>query len=187
MPQPSSASGAVAVAVALLASVPATIGASQVEEVVAEEAQILLLPQTSEQIGASVEGYLVVWNGTTTEAQITGVRSETFRSVQLVQTQKSVTGTLLTVQQELSIPPHAELMMRPGGVYMRMEPNRPLSAGEIVELDVLFDDGSTQTLAAAVRHDKASIQGHLHDPAGRRSGSTLRGAVSLQPMSLPIR
>lgn len=131
-----------------------------------EHAEILV----SGRDGDAADGYLTVWNGTTVQAVLVEVRSNAFGRVSMLRTEFSE-GEPISKQVEggLSVPGHAELRMRPGGIRLQLqEPltrSEPLSGDRLtlvfdggLELEVVADVVFTQDRLVRHRHGEADVE-----------------------------
>lgn len=138
-----------------------------VGELLVEHAQIVL-PAPGEPTAA---GYLVIWNGKQKEANLAAVESESFATIQIQRTVfEGGDGNADPYGGILPIPSQAELIMRPGGVYLELkDPTEKLSAGETLNLTVVFYDGQRLTADAAILAPGAQLVDHHHAKADRLS------------------
>ncbi|MAU95478.1 MULTISPECIES: copper chaperone PCu(A)C [Aurantimonadaceae] len=129
-------------------------------EVVVEHADLII---SSNSDDPSLEGYLVIWNGTDQSTSITDMRSSAFEEITFVQTVKTKGEARVVVQETLSIPAHSELLMRPGGVFLSIDPGKlALRVGEQVSLEILYANGTSAEVAAMIKPDGAALEDHHH-------------------------
>lgn len=129
-------------------------------DLVVEHADILISPSPDEP---SLEGYLVIWNGTGQSASITEVRSDAFGEIEFVQTVKTRAETRTEIQESLSIPARSELLMRPGGVYLLIDPgSKPPRVGGQVNMEIFYADGASETIVAQVSAAGTVLEDHHH-------------------------
>ena len=133
---------------------------SSLSAIVVELSDILISSKSSKP---RLEGYLIIWNGTGQSAIITDVRSQVFEEIKFVQTMKTGAETEAVMREKLSIPAHSELLMRPGGVYLSIDPGERMPrAGEQIDLEVFYADGASEVVVAQVRAERAEIEDHHH-------------------------
>lgn len=152
--------------------VPASANGSSVQgAVVAEQAALLFVdgPQ-----GRTLEGYIVIWNGSNEPVYLTEVSSDAFRSVRFVRRPRTGDVGAQETLSAFGIPPHAELMMLPGAVRLQIEPETALHPGDEVTLQVSFSEGPPQSLTARVKSDASALRRHVHDP-GNLEPNAVRG------------
>lgn len=138
----------------------AAIEAQLPDEIVVEQADILVSASPDDP---SLEGYLVIWNGTGQSTSITDVRSSAFEKVRFIQTVRTETETQGVVQKNLSIPAHSELLMRPGGVFLSIDPGKTRPrVGEQVDLEIVYADGTSDEVAAKIESNVAALKDHHH-------------------------
>lgn len=134
-------------------------GSPSPAEVIVEHAEILVTPGAE----SVMEGFLVIWNGSSRSVMIKDVRSDSFREVKLVRTERTGSETAAVVQENFSIPAHSELLMRPGGVYLSIDSGgMTIGAGDRVDLEILYADGGSEVVAAEVRAEETALEDHHH-------------------------
>jgi copper(I)-binding protein len=147
-----------------LAGLPATassLGASS-SALVAELAIVAAPPKGGD---GDLEGYLVIWNGTSEEARLEAVLSGAFSHVRFVQPSTRSRDGVEEERSAVPIPGHSELVMLQRGIPMHLTPRDPISIGDRVSLDLAFRDGTVQTLSARVKGDREADDIHHHDPS----------------------
>ena len=67
-------------------------------------------------------------------------------------------------QKELTIPPHASVVLKPGGMhFMLMDAKKPLNVGDPVPMTLTFKNGVKVAVTATVRSDQKEDKGdHQH-------------------------
>lgn len=133
------------------------------QEIVVEHAEIVLAPPGAMMMA----GYLAVWNGTGAKARLVSVESEMFGSISIHNT--IVTGDVARmrpVEAPRSIPGHAELLMKNGGIHLMMsDPKGPLAAGDAIPIALVFEDGSRIATSARVLAPGGKTIDHHHGEA----------------------
>ena len=73
--------------------------------------------------------------------------------------------------EKVEIPAGGETVLQPGGLHvMLINLAAPLKAGETVELTLVYDDGSEETLAAGVKTVESTLMMHQGGHAGHDMG-----------------
>ncbi len=130
------------------------------ERVVAEHAEVVPVAEAAGQM----MGYLTLWNGTKSRADLTAVSSPAFRSVSMHRLDAGGgIARMPLVSGIVPIPARAELVMRRDGLYLTLEqPVSALMPGDKVTFDLAFDDGTTISTAAIVRESDREPVDHHH-------------------------
>jgi periplasmic copper chaperone A len=124
-----------------------------------EHAEIVLSPPG----GPAAAGYLTVWNGTRELKGLTAVESADFGSISIHRMEIDSGISRMRRVDRLTIPGHAELLMRPGGVHLMLsDPKRELSLDSGVDLVLVFDDGQRLGAKATLLPTGAGIVDHRH-------------------------
>jgi copper(I)-binding protein len=150
---------------------PSYTSANQLEhniyrgELLVEHAEIVLPAPGA----AAATGYLVIWNGTQKTANVTAIESGSFASISTRRTDfEGERAYAEPYEGILSVPGQAELIMRPDGVYLSLkDPAKEVSAGDIISLTVVFDDGQRLDAKATVLAPGAQLIDHHHAEADR--------------------
>jgi len=118
-----------------------------------EHAEILILD------GAASEGYLTIWNGTMTQANLISVRSDGFGKVRIRQG-----GTKVAPAKDIfPIPGHAELKMTEDGIRLELAgPSVPVSQADRSDLTLVFGNGLTLTVDATIVRSRDLLTDHHH-------------------------
>lgn len=114
--------------------------------------------------GAAAEGYLTIWNGTTSQTGLVEVRSDAFGRVSILRTEfREGDPKALPVEGVLPIPGHAELRMRPDGIRLMMTEPTTASAQRIdSRLTLVFEGGLERAVVADVVSTRAALTRHHH-------------------------
>lgn len=124
--------------------------------IVVEHAEILLSTAKDDY----AEGYLTIWNGTQTQANLTGISSDVFDSSEFY---RNTFGTLEAIQGGVFIPGHAELKMSGSGVHLVLkEPKLPFDQIEVVTLSLEFADGTGFSIPARIISSDEDLTDHHH-------------------------
>lgn len=131
------------------------------EEIIAvEHAEILPAPPASE----IMNGYLTIWNGTATPIVITELNSPKFGSIRVHRTE--VIDDYARVRPfagPLTIPPRAELLMKPGGIHLTLSAKKTqLKPGDRVPIALVLSSGSIIAASAVVRAFGSERFDHHH-------------------------
>lgn len=131
------------------------------QAVVVEHAEILL-PSAE---GERAEGYLAIWNGTQTQANLISIASDVFESSRIYRT---VSGNIEAVPGGVFIPGHAELKMRSGGVHLVLKrPRVPFGQIEHIALTLGFQDGTRLSVPMRIVKSKDELTDHRHGEGDR--------------------
>lgn len=99
--------------------------------------------------------YLEIRNNGGKPQTLTGVSSPAFGQVSIHQ--NVIHDNIVRMEQlkELTIPPHASVVLKPGGSHlMLMGAKKPLHAGDQVPMTLTFSNGEKITFKAIVRSDQ---------------------------------
>jgi len=67
-------------------------------------------------------------------------------------------------QQSIPVPSHSATELKPGSWHiMLIGPSKVPSMGEVVQLTLVFDDGTKQVVEASVRQGQKMMDGHSHE------------------------
>lgn len=67
-------------------------------------------------------------------------------------------------QQFIPVPSHSSTQLKPGSWHiMLIGPSKVPSMGEVVQLTLVFDDGTKQVVDAGVRQGQKMMDGHSHE------------------------
>ena len=129
------------------------------DEISIEHAEIILAPPG----GKMVAGYLTIWNGTAQQADLTNLESAAFGSVSLHNTVVEGGVARMRPLDGVSIPGHAELLMQRGGIHLMLgSPTTELKAGDAVDLELIFHDGTRVSGEATILPIGAKPTHHDH-------------------------
>jgi copper(I)-binding protein len=108
-------------------------------------------------------GYMRIENHTDAVHFLTGVHSASFGSVMVHRTVVEGGMARMVHQQRVEIPPGGHVSFEPGGYHlMLMAPERPLRAGDRVELVLELADGAELPAAFEVRRAGPGGDGQQH-------------------------
>lgn len=112
----------------------------------------------------AMAGYLVIWNGTTRQADLRAVKSNSFGSIAVYKTIfTDGVARMRPVEGTLPIPANSELVMKRGGIHLVLSaPEHQLIAGETVEMTLIFEDGVQIVASAKVLHLNEKLTDHHH-------------------------
>ena len=97
-------------------------------------------------------GYMTVHNAQSQTVSIVSIRSDAFASVEIHQTIKQDGMVRMEPVPTLTIEPDSTVQLAPGGLHlMMMHPKNPTKPGDVLEIVIELDDGSTQTLNMTVK------------------------------------
>jgi len=97
-------------------------------------------------------GYMTAHNAQTHTISIIAIRSDAFTSVEIHQTIKQDGMVRMEPVPTLTIEPDSTVQLAPGGLHlMMMHPKNPTKPGDVLEIVIELDDGSTQTLNMTVK------------------------------------
>ncbi len=131
------------------------------EEIIAvEHAEILPATPASE----FMKGYLTIWNGTATPIVITEIKSPKFGSIRVQRTEATDDGTKSRpFAGPLTIPPRAELLMKPGGIHIVLSTKETQpEPGDRVPIALVLSSGSIIAATAVVRAVGSEKLDHHH-------------------------
>lgn len=134
--------------------------ANSPQDLAVEHAE-LLIPGRD---GVAAEGYLTIWNGTTSQTGLVEIRSDAFGRVSILRTEfREGEPEALPVEGVLPIPGHAELRMRPDGIRLMMtEPITASVQGVDSRLMLVFEGGVERAVLADVVSTRAALTRHHH-------------------------
>jgi copper(I)-binding protein len=97
-------------------------------------------------------GYMTIHNAQTHAIDIIAIRSDAFASVEIHQTIMLDGMMRMEPVPALTIEPDSTVQLAPGGLHlMMMHPTNPTKPGDVLEIIIELDDGSTQTLNMTVK------------------------------------
>jgi len=113
---------------------------------------------------AAAEGYLTIWNGTSSQTGLMEVRSNAFGRISILRTEfREGQPKAKPVEGVLAIPGHAELRMKHDGVRLMMEQPTAASAQRIdSRLTLVFEGGLVLDVVADVVSSRAALTRHHH-------------------------
>lgn len=120
-----------------------------------EDAYVRLLPPTLPNTGA----FMVFKNSGDTDIAAISVESDVAEVVEM-HTHIHKDGIMKMRQVEkIDIPAHGETALQPGGFHiMLIGLKQPLELGQMVDMKVNFDDGSSEEIKAEVKNVMAGMQ-----------------------------
>lgn len=103
--------------------------------------------------GLPMAGYLTLHNGSTADMFLTGASSPDFATVELHQSTTGADGTAHMKRVErLAIPAGGHAILQPGDYHlMLMQPRHSIAPGEMVTLQLTFDDGRSLAVEFLVK------------------------------------
>ena len=124
--------------------------------VVAEEAYIRLLPPTQKVTGA----FMVLKNHSAENRAVVSAQSDVSASMEL-HTHVHDNGVMRMRQVEkIDVPAQGEAVLKPGGLHMMLIGlKQPLTLGQIVDIKLSFDDGSSDVIQAEVKKILSGMSG----------------------------
>ena len=108
--------------------------------------------------------YLEIRNSSGKPQILTGVSSSAFGQIEIHQSVIHDNIAHMEQLKELTIPPHASLVLKPGGSHlMLMDAKKPLTAGDQIPMTLNFSNGKKIKFTAIVRSDQTEdIEDHQH-------------------------
>lgn len=97
-------------------------------------------------------GYVQLMNQENTAATIVSVTSDAFKKVEIHKTIK--TNGVMSMQhiKSLVVEPNGMATLAPGGIHlMLMKPTRKLKIDDKINVNLQFDNGTTQTISMTVK------------------------------------
>lgn len=123
---------------------------------VIEHAEVLM-PSSGSGMATA---YLAIWNGTEVGVHLTSVTSEGFGDVQVY---RGLYGKGQQPAGVISIPGHAELLMRETGTYLALVDRRiDLRETKSIPLEVTFNGRDSITVNAAIVSSSEELTNHRH-------------------------
>ncbi|KAA3626046.1 MAG: copper chaperone PCu(A)C [Proteobacteria bacterium] len=130
--------------------------------VVIESPWIREAPPTAKALA----GYMKIRNHSS-QKTLVSAESDDFQSVMLHQTVTKDGMAMMIHRQRIELPKGVELIFEPGGYHlMLLRPKRPLRLGDQVAIDLVFSDGTRQTVEFTVSRSDGNSEGHA--PSGHR-------------------
>jgi copper(I)-binding protein len=97
-------------------------------------------------------GYMTIRNTQANALGIVAIRSDAFASVEIHRTIAADGMMRMEAVPTLVIEPDATVQLAPGGLHlMMMNPAEPTKPGDVLQIVIEFDDGSTQDLNMTVK------------------------------------
>lgn len=120
---------------------------------------VRLMPPTQPNTGA----FMVLENTGKADRALVSAKSDVSKVVEL-HTHTMVDGMMRMREIErIDIPAGGRTELKPGGLHvMLIGLHKPLQEGQQVDITLVFDDGSQQTVQAAVRHPGGEMPMHRH-------------------------
>ena len=130
--------------------------------VVIESPWIREAPPTAKALA----GYMKIRNHSS-QKTLVSAESDDFQSVMLHQTVTKDGMAMMIHRQRIELPKGIELIFEPGGYHlMLLRPKRPLRLGDQVAIDLLFSDGTRQTVEFTV--SRSNDNSEEHAPSGHK-------------------
>jgi copper(I)-binding protein len=105
--------------------------------------------------------YMQITNLTDETLILIGGRSPDFATVEIHQTVFEAGMAKMVPQEQLPIPPHQSIVLKPKGLHiMLIDRQRPLKAGDQVDLTLLFQDNIEQTVTLEVKTAHHQVDGN---------------------------
>ncbi|HDP88667.1 MAG TPA: copper chaperone PCu(A)C [Thioalkalivibrio sp.] len=105
-------------------------------------------------------GYLVLTNDSNADRALVAAESTDFGAIELHRSVFEDGMARMVPQESIPVPAGGRTELKPGDYHlMLMKPRRALRAGEVTEISLRFDDGSTLTVRAEVR--RAAMGGEM--------------------------
>lgn len=107
--------------------------------------------------------YMQITNNSDETTKLVSASSEGHRITEIhLSSEKDGVASMRRVNA-ITVPAGGEVGLTPGGYHlMLMQPERPLKAGDTVQLELGFDDGSKASIEARVRKTEAGAHHHHH-------------------------
>tara|TARA_R110002020_G_scaffold343752_3_gene558112 strand:- start:1033 stop:1518 length:486 start_codon:yes stop_codon:yes gene_type:complete len=110
-----------------------------------------------------LNGYLVIWNGSTHGVALTGIKSSTAGKAKIMQAALMASGQDAEAKDFVAIPPRSELLMKPGGVFVRFD----LSGAEIrpgtdLALTLEFAGAFSKQVTSVIQAGGSELTDHHH-------------------------
>lgn len=97
-------------------------------------------------------GYMTIHNTGTQALSIIAISSDAFASVEIHRTLEHDGMTRMEAVPTLIIEPDSTVQLAPGGLHlMMMNPAEPTEPGDVLQIIIELDDGSTQSLNMTVK------------------------------------
>ncbi|MCP4334653.1 MAG: copper chaperone PCu(A)C [Gammaproteobacteria bacterium] len=130
-------------------------------ELVVTDPWIRSAPPNAPALGA----FMVLENNS--DAEVSVVSAYTSLAVDRVELHRTrmADGVMKMVpQKSIPVPAHSSTVLKPGSWHvMLIGPQKVPVVGEVVQLTLIFDDGSKQVVAATVRQGGKMMGEHAHD------------------------
>ena len=114
--------------------------------------------------GAAVlAAYFTLENPGSKADKLVAVRSPDFDKIEIHATEIRAGVARMITLDALPIPPRAEVKLAPGGHHLMLHrPQRALTAGMSIKLELRFDSGARVTVVAPVRRAESGAAHHHH-------------------------
>jgi copper(I)-binding protein len=113
---------------------------------------------------ATVDAFLVVWNGTSRNVELRDITSPAFAGIAAVRGRHDDRWPTGGQENQILVPSRSELLMRERGVHLVVRRSGiELLPGQQVPVTVGFDDRKTLTIMAAVKSPGERIEDHHHE------------------------
>jgi copper(I)-binding protein len=130
-------------------------------ELVVTDPWIRSAPPNAPALGA----FMLLENNSDTEISVVDARSSlAVDRVELHRTTMADGVMKMVPQQSISVPPNSSTELMPGSWHiMLIGPSKVPAMGDVVQLTLVLDDGTTQVVDARVRQGKKMMDGHSHE------------------------
>ena len=103
-----------------------------------------------------IAGYMTIENKTSKSITLIGVSSEQFERIEVHRTEMRGDVMRMVPQEKLEIPAKGEVSLKPGSYHlMLIGPESVPKEGEVVNLELQFDNGYTKNINLTVRSAKS--------------------------------
>jgi hypothetical protein len=114
-------------------------------------------PPNAPMLGA----FMNLKNNSDKEIKLVKVHAEGFKRIEMHRTINSEGMMMMVKQEYIPIPAHELVELKPGSWHIMMiNPDSVPIEGSSVMINLLFDDGSTQMVHAAVKSSKMMMHNH---------------------------
>ncbi|MBT8433480.1 MAG: copper chaperone PCu(A)C [Gammaproteobacteria bacterium] len=97
-------------------------------------------------------GYMTIHNPQSETVSIVSLRSQAFASIEIHQTIEQDGMMRMEQVTGLKIEPDSSVQLAPGGLHlMMMNPSEPTQPGDLLEIVIVLDDGSEQSVEMQVK------------------------------------
>lgn len=104
--------------------------------------------------------FVTLQNSSEADLRLTGARSPAFERIELHRTVFESGMAMMQPQSAIIVPAHGEVVLKPGSYHMMLiGPRNPLKEGDIVPIEMVFDDGTTLAVRFFVRRAAGGAMG----------------------------